>query len=74
MLKKKRPTGFVSDEAMKRVNRLARPELYAWADNLLYVVGRSLSEYRKTGEEVFANEAHEAAKTLLAITSKVQSE
>lgn len=68
-----KPTPTSPDsKVLRRVKALPTEDLIAWAETCLYETGRSFSEYRKSGEDTFLQEAASAASILMEITAEAQ--
>jgi len=60
-----------SEKVAKRVSRIPTGELEMWTDQAIYEVGRCLSGYQKTREEVYLNEARQGAEALHAVVEEL---
>lgn len=56
----------------KRVARIATVELIPWAEQTMYVLGRTLRDYDRTGEAPALDQAVEAAEALQAVVRELQ--
>jgi len=56
-----------SEKVAKRVARIPTLELERWADGAIYDVGRCLSNYQKSREQVYLDEALLGAEALHAV-------
>lgn len=55
----------------KRVSMIPTSELEMWADQSLYELGRCLSSYQKSREEVYLTEARQGAEALHAVVEEI---
>lgn len=55
----------------KRARRLPDDQLLAYVDTALYAVGRSVSDWRKSGDLAALIEAQEGAEALHAVVSEL---
>ena len=60
-----------SEKVAKRVSRIPTAELEMWTDQAIYEVGRCLSGYQKTREDVYLNEARQGAEALHAVVEEL---
>jgi len=56
-----------TEKVAKRVSRIPTGELEMWMDNAIYDVGRCLSLYQKSREQVYLDEALAGAEALHAV-------
>ena len=62
-----------SEKVAKRVNRIPTGELEMWSDQALYELGRCLSSYAKSREQVYLNEALQGAEALHAVVNELHT-
>lgn len=55
----------------KRVDSLPTSELLQWAEQALYPIGRNLSSWQKTNEEVYLEEARLNAEVIYVIVETI---
>ena len=55
----------------KRVDSLSSAELYPWAEQAIYSIGRNLSGWQKTDNQFYLEEARIAAEALHAIVDSL---
>ncbi len=55
----------------KRVDSLPTSELLQWAEQALYPIGRNLSSWQKTNEEVYLEEASLNAEVIYVIVETI---
>lgn len=60
-----------SQKIAKRVSTIPTADLEMWADQSLYELGRCLSQYLKSREEVYLNEARQGAEALHAVVEEI---
>lgn len=60
-----------SAKIAKRVSKIPTADLEMWADQSLYELGRCLSSYLKTREEVYLTEARQGVEALHAVVEEV---
>ena len=60
-----------SEKVAKRVARIPTAELEIWIDQTLYEVGRCISMYLKTRDEVYLKEARSGAEALHAVVEEL---
>lgn len=60
-----------SEKVAKRVARIPTAELEMWIDQTIYEVGRCVSMYLKTREEVYLKEARSGAEALHAVVEEL---
>ena len=53
----------------KRVEKLPTQELMTWVDQVLYSTGRNMSDWQKSYNNHYLEEARTGAEALLAITN-----
>lgn len=57
----------------KRVSSIPTPDLVNWAEQCLNSLGRDLSRWQRSGDEVFVQEAETAAEALLTVIRQIRS-
>lgn len=62
-----------SEKVARRVARIPTGELEQWVDQATYEVGRCLSNYRKSGEQVYLDEALLGAEALHAVVDELNN-
>ena len=68
-----RKTATTSDPRIeRRVSKMARQDLIAWADQAIYSTGRSLSAYDREGDPALLEEAATGAAVLAAIVQEIK--
>lgn len=60
-----------SEKVAKRVSRIPTSELEMWVDQSIYEVGRCLSGFSKTREQVYLDEARNGAEALHAVVEEL---
>lgn len=55
----------------RRVESLPTSELLQWAEQALYPIGRNLSSWQKTNEEVYLDEARLNAEVIYVIVDTI---
>jgi len=60
-----------SEKVAKRVSRIPTSELEMWVDQAIYEVGRCLSGFSKSREQVFLEEARTGAEALHAVVEEL---
>ncbi len=56
----------------KRISKLPSSELVAWTENALFVIGREITTYQRTGEKELLNEAEIGAEVLHEIVKELK--
>lgn len=56
----------------KRVAKLDKEDLASWADQVLYGIGRNMSDWIKTSDYEFIDEAQLGAEALLAVMTELK--
>lgn len=56
----------------KRISKLPSSELVAWTENALFVIGREITTYQRTGEKDLLNEAEIGAEVLHEIVKELK--
>lgn len=56
----------------RRVQKMARSDLMAWADQAIYSTGRSLTAFDREGDPAFLEEALTGADVLQAIVREIR--
>jgi len=57
----------------KRVASLSTEELTKWVDQALFAIGRNVSDWSKTSEYLYAEEAQLGAEALSAVISELKT-
>lgn len=57
----------------KRVAALPSDDLTKWADQALYGIGRNMSDWAKTTEPIYLEEAKIGAEALVAVMSELKN-
>ena len=60
-----------SEKVAKRVSRIPTTELEMWVDQSLYEIGRCMSLYAKSRENVYLNEALTGSEALHAVVDQL---
>ncbi len=60
-----------SEKVAKRVSKIPTAELEMWVDQAIYEVGRCLSGFSKSREQVFLDEARTGAEALHAVVEEL---
>jgi hypothetical protein len=60
-----------SEKVAKRVSRIPTGELEMWTDQAIYELGRCLSSYQKSREQVYLDEALNGAEALHAVVDEM---
>jgi hypothetical protein len=60
-----------SEKVAKRVSRIPTAELEMWIDQAVYEVGKCLSNYQKSREKVYLEEARNGAEALHAVVEEL---
>lgn len=60
-----------SEKVAKRVSRIPTNELEMWVDQSIYELGRCLSGYSKSREQVYMDEARSGAEALHAVVEEL---
>ena len=60
-----------SEKIAKRVSRIPTAELEMWIDQAVYEVGKCLSNYQKSREKVYLEEARNGAEALHAVVEEL---
>lgn len=56
----------------KRVASLSTEELVKWTDQAMFAIGRNLSDWSKTSEHIYAEEAQLGSEALLAVVNELK--
>lgn len=71
---KKEPwTKPFSEKVAKRVSRIPTGELEAWADQALTEVGRCLTNYTKSMDKIYLDEALKGAEAIHAVINELHT-
>lgn len=68
---KKTWTKPFSEKVAKRVSRIPTGELEMWIDQSIYELGRCLSGYTKSREQMYLDEARTGAEALHAVVEEL---
>jgi hypothetical protein len=66
------PKNF-SEKVTKRVAKIPTAELEMWVDQALYEVGRCMSAFSKSREELYLNEGLAGAEALHAVVNELHT-
>jgi len=66
------PKNF-SEKVTKRVAKIPTAELEMWIDQALYEVGRCMSAFSKSREELYLNEGLAGAEALHAVVNELHT-
>jgi len=61
-----------SEKVSKRVSRLQTPEIEGWLDQSIYEIGRCLSMYQRSREDIYLDEALNGAEALHAMVDQLR--
>lgn len=56
----------------RRVDRLPTADLMGWAEQAIYGIGRSLSDWKRHGNKESLNEALEGSEALTAVVTAIR--
>jgi len=56
----------------KRVASLSNEELTKWVDQAMFAIGRNLSDWTKTSEYLYVEEAQLGSEALLAVVNELK--
>jgi hypothetical protein len=56
----------------KRVSKISTPDLIAWSENALFVIGKELTAYQRSFNKDLLEEADMGAEALYAITQELK--
>lgn len=56
----------------KRVSKISTPDLIAWSENALFVIGKELTAYQRSSNKDLLAEADMGAEALYAITQELK--
>lgn len=56
----------------KRISRIGNTELITWAENQLFIVGKEVTGWMRTGNKVLLDEAETGAEALLEIVRELK--
>ena len=72
MIFKKKKVGYQPQtKIQKRISKLPSSELVAWTENALFVIGKEITTYQRTGEKELLNEAEIGAEVLHEIVKEL---
>jgi len=60
-----------TEKIARRVSRIPTGELETWTDQALYEVGRCLSSFQRTREQVYLDEALNGAEAVHAVVNEI---
>lgn len=72
ILRKKRDGYQPQTKIQKRIAKLPSSDLVSWAENSLYVVGKELTAWQKTKDNVLLNDVEIAAEVLNEIAKELK--
>jgi hypothetical protein len=73
MIFKKKKVGYQPQtKIQKRISKLPSSELVAWTENALFVIGKEITTYQRTGEKELLNEAEIGAEVLHEIVKELK--
>jgi hypothetical protein len=72
IFQKKKDGSQPQTKIQKRVATISTPELVSWAENALYVIGKNVTGYLRTRDDVLLEEADLGAEALYAITQELK--
>jgi hypothetical protein len=70
MFKKKSWDKPFSEKVARRVGKIATADLAQWSDQALFELGRTLSMYEKTREDIYLDDALLSAEALHAVINE----
>ena len=62
-----------SEKVARRVARLHTNEIEGWVDSAIYEIGRCLSMYQRTREDIYLDEALNGAEALHAMIDQLRN-
>lgn len=71
MWKKKQQPETPKTDLEKRIDKIATPDLMSWADQALFGVGRSLSDWERYKNEDSLEEAYMGAEALAKVLAAI---
>lgn len=71
-MKKKKGGDHPQTKIQKRISKLPTSELVAWTENALFVIGKEITTYQRTGEKELLNEAEIGAEVLHEIVKELK--
>jgi hypothetical protein len=73
MIFKKKKAGYQPQtKIQKRISKLPSSELVSWTENALFVIGKEITTYQRTGEKELLNEAEIGAEVLHEIVKELK--
>ena len=72
IFKKKTDGHQLQSKLEKRVASISTPELVAWAENALFVIGKEVTGWMRTRDIVMLEEANLGAEALYVITQELK--
>jgi hypothetical protein len=73
MIFKKKKVGYQPQtKIQKRISKLPSSELVSWTENALFVIGKEITTYQRTGEKELLNEAEIGAEVLHEIVKELK--
>jgi hypothetical protein len=73
MIFKKKRVGYQPQtKIQKRISKLPSSELVSWTENALFVIGKEITTYQRTGEKELLNEAEIGAEVLHEIVKELK--
>lgn len=71
MLKRKSNSEPKKTKLEKRVESLRTEDLVSWGEQALFGIGRAMSDFSKTGEEVSLQESYQGAVALSVVLKEI---
>jgi len=73
MIFKKKKVGYQPQtKIQKRISKLPSSELVSWVENSLFVIGKEITAWQRSGEKQLLNEAELGAEVLYEIVKELQ--
>ena len=73
MIFKKKKVGYQPQtKIQKRISKLPSSELVSWTENALFVIGKEITTYQRTGEKELLNEAEIGSEVLHEIVKELK--
>lgn len=72
MIKRKKTAEKEKTALQKRIESITTPELIRWADNAMFGIGRNLTDWDRSSEFIYLEEARVAAEALLDVIREVE--
>ena len=61
-----------SEKVARRVSKLQTPEIEGWIDQSIYEIGRCLSMYQRTRDDLYLDEALNGAEAIHAMVDQLR--